>query len=313
MVAADSLPVVLVPVGTDDDALDACLAALEAGTPRGTRVWLADNIHAGPRGLELIRHWLDGTGLQADFSRRRQRVGEAAHLAEMIAACGDADVIVLAPDTVPAPGWFEQLTASLSHDPSIGSASTWCNAGETAAWPQIGELNPPPQRLADVARAAAGLPRIHPELPNAVAHAVILRGSARRRAGALDGESFGSWYAALVDYSLRLAGLGWRNALCENAFVARLHEAGPADGDNEVLAVRWPGWHKRLADFLMHDPLRALRDELQQRVLAEARDGAQQELFAAADAVADASHDDAHNDPQVRAQDRAPDRARNGA
>ncbi|MFZ2753832.1 MAG: glycosyltransferase, partial [Lysobacteraceae bacterium] len=32
------LPVVLVPVGVDDDALDACLAALDAGTPPGTRV-----------------------------------------------------------------------------------------------------------------------------------------------------------------------------------------------------------------------------------------------------------------------------------
>ncbi|MDO5505314.1 MAG: glycosyltransferase [Pseudoxanthomonas suwonensis] len=289
MAVAASLPVVLVPVGTDDEALDACLAALEVGTPAGTRVWLADNIHAGPRGLELIRRWLDDTALQADFSRRRQRVGEAAHLAEMIAACGDADVIVLAPDTVPAPGWFDQLVACLAHDAAIGSASTWCNAGETASWPRVGDVNAVPERLPDVARAAAALPRVYPELPNAVAHAVILRGSARRRAGALDGESYGSWYASLVDYSLRLAGLGWRNALCANAFVARVHEAGPAEGDNDVLAVRWPGWHKRLADFLMHDPLRSLRQDLQRRVQEEARDGAQQELFrqATASTVAD--------------------------
>lgn len=32
-----SLPVVIVPLGTDEDALDACLAALDAGTPAGTR------------------------------------------------------------------------------------------------------------------------------------------------------------------------------------------------------------------------------------------------------------------------------------
>ena len=36
------LPIVLLPVGVDDDALDACLAALDAGTPTGTRVWLAE-------------------------------------------------------------------------------------------------------------------------------------------------------------------------------------------------------------------------------------------------------------------------------
>lgn len=280
MAARDRPPVVLLPVGSDDDALDACLAALDAGTPAGTPVWLADNIHAGPRGIELIQRWLTTTSLQADYSRRRQRVGEAAHLAEMLAACGDADVIVLAPDTVPAPGWFGQLLACLGHDPSIGSATPWCNAGETAAWPRCADLNPLPESLHDIARAAAGLPRVHPELPNAVAHAVVLRGSARVRAGELDGASFGSWYAALVDYSLRLAGLGWRNALCETAFVARAREAGPAEGDNEVLAARWPGWHKRLADFLMHDPLAPLRADLQQRLQAQMRDAGQPDLFA---------------------------------
>ncbi|HEY1068955.1 MAG TPA: glycosyltransferase, partial [Thermomonas sp.] len=53
-----ALPIVLVPVGTDEDALDACLAALDAGTPAGTRVWLADNAQAGPRGVALIEGWL---------------------------------------------------------------------------------------------------------------------------------------------------------------------------------------------------------------------------------------------------------------
>ena len=40
---AGELPIVLVPVGSDEDALDVTLAALDAGTPAGTRVWLADD------------------------------------------------------------------------------------------------------------------------------------------------------------------------------------------------------------------------------------------------------------------------------
>ena len=35
--AGAPLPIVLVPVGTDEDALDACLAALDASTPAGTQ------------------------------------------------------------------------------------------------------------------------------------------------------------------------------------------------------------------------------------------------------------------------------------
>ena len=51
---AGNLPVVLVPVGVDEDALDACLGALEAATPAGTRVWLADDAQAGPRATAII-------------------------------------------------------------------------------------------------------------------------------------------------------------------------------------------------------------------------------------------------------------------
>jgi hypothetical protein len=99
-------------------------------------------------------------------------------------------------------------------------------------------------------------------LPAAVAHAVALRGTARRRAGGLDAASYGSWTAALIDLSLRLAGLGWRNALCETAFVARASEGLPFDGDMDAIAARWPAWHARLAQCLMDDPLRATRERL---------------------------------------------------
>jgi len=59
--AGAPLPIVLVPVGTDEDALDACLAALDASTPAGTRVWLADDAQAGPRGNAIIERWLAQT------------------------------------------------------------------------------------------------------------------------------------------------------------------------------------------------------------------------------------------------------------
>jgi hypothetical protein len=127
------------------------------------------------------------------------------------------------------------------------------------------------------------MPPQHPELPAAVAHAVALRGSARRRAGGLDAASYGSWYAALVDLSLRLSGLGWRNALCETAFVARGGEGAPDDGDLDTLAVRWPGWHARLANFLMNDPLHEMRVQLARCHAAIEAAHPQADLFPRAD------------------------------
>ena len=139
---------------------------------------------------------------------------------------------------------------------------------------------PVPDEPWRVARAAASLPPHHPELPAAVNHAVFLRGAARARAGGIDGASYTSWYAALVDLSLRMAGLGWRNALCETAFVARGGEGWSLGDDVEVLGARWPTWHARLAQFLMQDPLHALRGQLQAAIDAIPPEQPQQDLFA---------------------------------
>ena len=278
--ATMQLPVVLLPLGVDDEALDACLGALDAGTPAGAQVWLVDDAQAGPRAQAIVERWLERTPLTAEYSRRPRAVGEVTHLDQALSACGEADVVVLAPDALPLPGWLQQLAACLARDAAIATATPWCNAGETAAWPRLGEINPPPADPERLARAAATLPPLHPELPAAVAHAVALRGSARRRAGGLDAASYASWYAALVDLSLRLSGLGWRNVLCETAYVARGGEGGPADGDMDALAARWPTWHARLAGFLMADPLRASRDALAGALNTAEPLPPQRELFA---------------------------------
>lgn len=256
-----SLPIVLVAVGRDEDALDAGLAALEANTPAGTRVWLADNAQAGPRGVGLIQGWLARTALQAGYTRRAAPVGEVAHLDEALRACGPADVVILAEDARPAPGWLPRLSACLAENPRHATATPWCNAGETASWPRVGEIEPDVPSAQALAAACVGLTDA-PELPAAVAHAVLLRRAAWAAAGGLDAASFHSWPAALTDLSLRLAGLGWSNVLCASAFVLRGRESLPGDGDMEALAARWPNWSARIAGFLMDDPLHALRARL---------------------------------------------------
>jgi hypothetical protein len=276
-----ALPVILLPVGVDDAALDACLAALEHSTPAGTPVWLADDAQAGPRGQAVIEHWLAHTRLQAEYTRRPRAIGEALHLEQMLHACGDADVAVLAPDALPTSGWLQQLNECFARDASIATATPWSNAGEVVSWPRAGELNPLPRDLQRLSQALAAMPLLHPELPSAVTHAVLIRGNARRRAGGLDVESFGSWYAALVDLSLRMSGLGWRNVLCDNAFVGRQDEGRPADGDMEVLATRWPTWTTRQASFLMDDPLHVHRQQLQQLCEQAIMPQAQRDLFEA--------------------------------
>lgn len=273
------LPIVLVPVGTDEQALDACLASLDQCTPAGTRVWLADDAQAGPRAGAIIDRWLAQTRLQAAHTRRSASIGEAAHLDEALRACGSSDVAVLAGDANATPGWLEQLVACLAREPRAATTTPWSNAGEAAAWPRIGEITEIPDTPARLSAACARLPATHPELPSAVSHAVLIRGEARRRAGGLDAQSYRSWYAALIDLSSRLSGLGWRNVLCDTAFVLRTDEGRACDGDMERLSVRWPGWHARLAGFLMQDPLHGLRARLATELAQPDIASAQRDLF----------------------------------
>ena len=46
-----------------------------------------------------------------------------------------------------------------------------------------------------------------------------------------------------------------------------------------ALASRWPGWHPRLADFIMRDPLREARERLHAGIVALEGEPPQHELF----------------------------------
>ncbi len=275
------LPIVVVPVGPDDAALDACLAALDAATPAGTRVWLADDACGGPRVRAVVDAWLARTRLQAEYGRRPAPRGEVGHLDEILAACGNDDVAVLAPDARPAEGWLSRMARLLAADPAIATVTPWSNAGETAAFPRLGEFSAIPARPDAIARAAGDTPGAPLELPAAVDHALLIRGAMRRRVGGLDATSYRSRYAALIDLSLRMQAFGGRNVLCTQAYVAREAEGRPADGDLDRLAARWPHWNAALATFLMEDPLherrRAIADALARR---EAAGAMQPSLFA---------------------------------
>lgn len=229
--------IVLLPLCVDDAALDRCLAALDAGTAPGTAVWLADDAQTGPRAQAVVEHWLAHTPLQAEYTRRARPLGEVAHLDEMLRACDGLDVAVLAPDSVPAPGWLQQLQDAFARDASIATATPWCKAGETAAWPRLGEINPEPHDPAVLAQTCATLPTLHPELPSAVTHAVLVRGNARRRAGAW---TWRAMRAGMPRWSISAcAWLAWGGAMC----CAR-PPSSAGQGRRSAATVIWKRWRR---------------------------------------------------------------------
>ena len=104
--------------------------------------------------------------------------------------------------------------------------------------------------------------------------------------GDFDAATFGRGYGEENDFCLRVAAMGWRNVLCDTAYVVHHGGAsfGPLDiapnGDNLArLLARWPDYNEKVARFIMDDPLRPLRERLLARLDAMARGGPQGDLF----------------------------------
>ncbi|NIK39128.1 hypothetical protein FHY12_001413 [Xanthomonas arboricola] len=80
----------------------------------------------------------------------------------------------------------------LASDAAIDTATPWSNACEARSRLRLRELNALPDASERVAAACATMPPLHPELPSAVGHAMLLRGTEQRKTGGLGASSYGS-------------------------------------------------------------------------------------------------------------------------
>ena len=166
----------------------------------------------------------------------------------------------------------------------VATATPWSNVGELCAFPNFGEDSELPE-FPDIVAEAAGkvaAPTL-PELPAAASQCVFISRAALAQIGALDATSHPQIADALVDFSLRAASMGWRNVLCDSAYVGQaVVTAGTqVSGANfSRLLARWPDYHERVARFILTDPLRPLRARLAERIELIERSGPQRDLFA---------------------------------
>lgn len=283
----NALPTVVVPVFNALEALDACLAALDRTLPAGARVLIADDASPDPRVAPLAEGWCRRTALAARYLRRTRNLGFPANCNAAFAETGDDDVVLLNADTVPAGDWLGAITRCAASDARIASVTPWSNNAEICSVPRFCESNPePPDAGAWAAAAAtAGAPE-YPDLPTAVGFCMYLRRAALRRLGGFDADTFGAGYGEENDWCLRATAMGWRNVLCDDAYVVHLGGAsfgplgqGPGGDNLARLLARWPDYNERVARFILADPLRPLRERLLARLVAMSRGGPQHDLF----------------------------------
>ena len=194
------------------------------------------------------------------------------------------DVVLLNSDTIVTHGWLAALERCVGADPRIGTATPFSNNAEICSFPRFCENNVWQEgadpEIVRAALARAAVPT-YPDLPTGVGFCLYVRRALIDAIGIFDA-AFGKGYGEENDFCLRAARAGWRNVLCDDAFVVHLGErsfggrkAELGARNIQLLLERHPDYLDLVRAFIAADPLGPIRGAAlaQQRVLADATNG----------------------------------------
>ena len=265
-------PTIILPVFNAAECLDVCLEALGRTLSSSDWVHIADDSSTDRRVAALCEQFAESSPARVSLARRSRNLGFVGNVNAAFAETEGRDVVLLNSDTVPAPGWLEQLIVCAAGDPRIATLTPWSNNAEICSFPEFCRSAPVPEpaelrRLSDATATLSDLPVI--DLPTGVGFAMFVRRRALEELGDFDAATFGLGYGEENDFCMRALGHGWRNALCHTAFVAHRGGASFAStgqrpgGDNLArLLARYPDYNSRIAEFILRDPLKPYRERL---------------------------------------------------
>jgi len=258
---------VIVPVFNAAEDLAACLEALFGTLESGHPVHLVDDASTDARVAPVLDRWASRPGVA--IHRQQDNAGFVRTVNRAMARSAH-DVVLLNSDTIPTAPWLERIEACAASDPRIATATPFSNNAEICSLPEFCIANPPPPDPEFVARIIAGTGRpTYPDLPTAVGFCMFIRRACLEAIGDFDAETFGRGYGEENDFCRRAAAAGWRNVLCDDAYVVHLggrsfaatgHRPG---GENlRRLVERYPDYEERVADFIRRDPIASRREAL---------------------------------------------------
>ena len=258
---------VIVPVHNAYDALCLCLDALHASIPDNQPVTVVDDASSDPRIRPLLVQYAKRPATQVIFLDQNQGFVRTVNQAM---AASEQDVLLLNSDAIVTRGWLQRIERCAASDPAIATITPFSNNAEICSFPLFCVANPVPKDPENIARlmGRVGQPT-YPELPTAVGFCMYIRRTVLNQLGLFDAETFGMGYGEENDFCMRVRNAGYRNVLCDDAYVVHLGNQSFAElglkpgGENlRRLLLRYPHYNALIAEFIERDPIRARRDQL---------------------------------------------------
>jgi glycosyltransferase involved in cell wall biosynthesis len=248
--------VVCVPVYGALDLARECLEAVRRHTNPDVTVLVADD--ATPGGVAAA---VDGLDVEVMTQPRNVGFVENANAAMRTAA--PADVVLLNSDVVVGEGWLDGLCAAAAADTRVATVSALADEATIASVDGAGRSTD------DAARAVReGSLRLHPRLPTAIGHCVLIRRAAIELAGDFD-PAFSPGYGEEVDFSQRCLARGMIHVLADDVWVR--HRARGSFGDSTALRESHERELERRWPYYPHAVRRAMRSAPLADSLAAAR------------------------------------------
>ena len=267
---------VIVPVYNAAADLARCIDSVLARTSGPYRLVLIDDASTDP-GVAALFQSLEQRALeQVLLLRNASNLGFVA-TANRGMQLSRADVVLLNSDTIVTPGWLDALRRCAASNPSFGTITPFSNNAEICSFPSFCANNPcPGEPEAEAIRAAlarAAVPT-YPDLPTGVGFCMYVRRTLIDAVGVFD-PAFGRGYGEENDLCLRGFAAGYRNVLCDDAYVLHVGERSFAGEKSRagarnltLLLERHPYYQSMVDEYIRLDPLRPLREVALSRLRA---------------------------------------------
>ncbi len=261
---------IIVPVYNAADDLKRCVDSILLCTNGDYRLLLIDDASPDPA-IGVYFEEIRSRGLpQVHCVSNENNIGFTLTANRgMSSARAGADVVLLNSDTIVTRGWLDKLARCAQSDPCIGTITPFSNNAEICSLPRFCENNPwPPERDTEPMVRALELAAVpsYPELPTGVGFCLYIRRTLIDSIGAFD-PVFGLGYGEENDFCMRAACAGFRNVLCDDAFV--VHLGGSSFGAKRsdlarrnmaILLEHHPDYLDIVGAYIAADPLRPLRE-----------------------------------------------------
>lgn len=259
---------VIVPVYKDAGATGRCLASLleQLSDQPLHRAIVVDDASPEPQVRALLQTLEGRPGVTV--LRNTDNLGFVGAVNRALAAASSGDVVLLNADTIVPPGFIERLAAAAHAAPDIGTVTPLSNNGEFTSFPLPNRPNPD-EPLIDLWQIDAVAARVNAgrvvDLPNGIGFCLYITRACLDAVGPLSA-GFDRGYLEDVDFCLRASRHGFRNVCAASVYVGHTGSRSFGDGKRAlvtrnlaVIEQKYPDYRRACADFLLADPLLAVR------------------------------------------------------